>query len=201
MNSNLIIFLIIAAIVVALLLVVVITVIVAVVIHKRQQQNNETVTMKQVAMPLNTIEKLKEEGIYEKIDDCSDKKDTSLQETTKVKPQIPTKEAESLSPVMMKENVVYGAAAAAGYGGGVAPVAMMKNTSYDTVGAGNINVGEMRENEIVNIQTPPLLPRDVPVAMMKNASYDIVGAGNVNVGEMRENEIVNTQLANPADGQ
>ena len=187
---------------VALLLVVVITVIVAVLIHKRQQQKKETVTMEQVATLMNTIDNLKEDGIYEKIDDClENEKDTSLQET-KVKPQSLTKETKSLPPIMMKVNVVYGAAAA-GSGGGVAPVAMMKNASYDIVGAGN--VGETREYEIVDTQTPsPLLARDAPVTNVKNASYDIVGAGNV--GEIREYEIVNTQtpsplLANPADGQ
>ena len=79
---------------------------------------------------LNTIETLKEEGIYGSIDDYSlHEKDTSLLETTNGNHNKPTKVAESLSPVMMKENVVYGAAAAAGYGGGIAPVAMMENTS------------------------------------------------------------------------
>ena len=135
---------------VALLLVVVITVIVVVLIHKRWQQRSESDTLEQVTTPMNTIEKLKEEGIYEKIDDCSeDEKETSLQKTTKVKPQSPI---ESLPPVVMKVNVVYGAAAAAGYGGGVAPVAMMKNASYGIVGAGN--VGELREYETVNTQSP-----------------------------------------------
>ena len=90
---------------VALLLVVVITVIAAVLIHKRQQQK-ETVTMEQVATLMNTIDNLKEDGIYGKIDDClENEKDTSLQET-KVKPQSLTKETKSLPPIMMKVNVV-----------------------------------------------------------------------------------------------
>ena len=157
-NSNWILFLIIATIAIALILVVVVTVIVAVLIHKkRQQQQSETITMAQVATQLNTIETLEEEGIYEKIDDCSeDEKDTSFQETTNVKPQEPMKETKSVSPVVMKGNVVYGAAAAAGYGGGIAPVAMMENVSYNIVEASN--VGEVREYEIVNPQTPSQLP-------------------------------------------
>ena len=149
-NSNWILFLIIATIAIALILVVVVTVFVAVLIHrKRQQQQSEAVTMAQVATPLKNIETLKEEGIYATIDDCSeDGKDTSLRLTRNVKPQEPTKETESLSPVVMKQNVVYGAAAAAGYGGRIAPVAMVENVSYGIVGASN--VGEVNEYEIIN---------------------------------------------------
>ena len=134
----------IATIAIVLLLVIIVIVIVAVLIHKkRQQQQSEAVTMAQVATPLNTIETLKEEGIYEKIDDYTeDEDDTSI---TNVKPQEPTKERESLSPIVMKQNVVYSAAAAAGYGGGIAPLAMMENVSYSILGAGN--VGVVREYE------------------------------------------------------
>ena len=129
-----------------------VTIIVAVLIHKkRQQQQSEAVTKAQVATPLNTIETLKEEGIYEKIDDCSEnEKDTS---TTNMKPQEPKKETKPLFSVVMKPNVVYGAAAAAGYGGGIAPVAMMENASYSIVGAGN--VGEVREDEVPQAPTQP----------------------------------------------
>ena len=148
-------FIVIASIAIVLLLVVIVIVIVAVLIHKkRQQQQSEAVTMAQVATPLNTIETLKEEGIYETIDDClEDEKDTSLQETTNVKTQVPTKETKSLSPVVMKQNVVYGAAAAAGYGGGIAPVAMMENVSYSIVGAGY--AGVVREYECPQAPTQP----------------------------------------------
>ena len=135
-----------------------VTVIVAVLIHKkRRQQQSETITMAQVATQLNTIETLEEEGIYEKIDDCSeDEKDTSFQETTNVKPLEPIKETKPVSPVVMKQNVVYGAAAAADYGGGIAPVAMMENASYSIVGASK--VGEVMEYEVVNPQAPSQLP-------------------------------------------
>ena len=145
-------FIVLATIAIVLLLVVIVIVIVAVLIHKkRQQQQSEAVTMAQVATPLNTIETLKEEGIYEKIDDCSeDEKDTSLQETTNDKTQEPTNERKSLSPVVMKQNMVYGDAAADGYGGGIAPVVMMENVSYSIVGAGYVGA----DREYVGPQAP-----------------------------------------------
>ena len=122
---------------------------------KRQKQRSENITMAPVVTPLNTVETLKEEGIYESIDDYSlHEKDTSLQETTNGNHNKPTKEAESLSPVMMKENVVYGAAAAAGYGGGIAPVAMMDNTSYSIIGAGGGGVAMKYEAPTQQPATP-----------------------------------------------
>ena len=113
--------------------------------------------MAQVAIPLNTIETLKVERIYENINACSeDEKDTSLQETINVKSQEPTKETEPLSPVM-KGNGAYDAAATAGYGVGVVPFAVMKNAAYSLIGAGNI--GEVGEYD-VNPRVPSQLLAD-----------------------------------------